>query len=56
MLINESETFTGLSSQELIDCDVQNDGCIEGAVYYALDYALTNQGLNKLDDYKLSTT
>ena len=43
--------LTSLSEQELIDCDVSNNGCNGGVMDNAFQFILSNNGLQREDDY-----
>ncbi|CAO2813910.1 unnamed protein product [Amaranthus hypochondriacus] len=43
--------LTSLSEQELIDCDVSNNGCNGGLMDNAFEFIVSNNGLHKEDDY-----
>ncbi|KAJ8453071.1 hypothetical protein Cgig2_014834 [Carnegiea gigantea] len=43
--------LTSLSEQELIDCDINNNGCNGGLMDAAFDFVVANGGLHKEEDY-----
>ncbi|KAL9238334.1 hypothetical protein vseg_012768 [Gypsophila vaccaria] len=43
--------LTSLSEQELVDCDISNNGCSGGLMDNAFDFIVANNGLHKEDDY-----
>ncbi|RAL50821.1 hypothetical protein DM860_015968 [Cuscuta australis] len=46
-----SGTLLLLSEQQLVDCDAESNGCVNGDVASAFAYAVANHGLAKEEDY-----
>ncbi|XP_074313087.1 cysteine protease XCP2-like [Silene latifolia] len=43
--------LTSLSEQELVDCDISNNGCSGGLMDNAFEFIVANNGLHKEEDY-----
>ena len=46
-----TKNLTSLSEQQLIDCDISNNGCNGGLMDNAFKFIVSNGGLHKEDDY-----
>lgn len=51
--INEIVTgdLISLSEQELVDCDITNEGCDGGIMDYSFEWVISNGGIDTVADY-----